>query len=120
LEVLERARKAEAESSILKTALKNTTLETNKSLQDMEVTVNEATTISQKAEREYATLKDSVGEMMNAWRLEVHELRAEVHRKEEEWAKEREVVALKYKSVLRLQQAAKCVRSWSSYCFQQC
>jgi hypothetical protein len=109
LKVLERARKAEAESSILKTALKNTTSENKKALTDMEATVSEATTISQKAESEYAALKDSVSGMMNAWHREVQELRAQVHRKEEEWAKEREEVALKYKSVLKLQQAAQCV-----------
>lgn len=109
--MLERARKAEAESTMLKTALKNTTSETKKTLKDMEATVNEATTVSQKAESEYATLKDSVGEMMDAWRREVQELRVEVRRKEEEWATEREEVALKYKSVLKLQQAAKYVHS---------
>lgn len=94
---------------MLKTALKNTTSENKKALTDMEATVSEATTISQKAEREYAALKDSVSGMMDAWRREVQELRAQVHRKEEEWAKEREEVALKYKSVLKLQQAAQCV-----------
>ena len=102
---------------MLKTALKNTALETKKTLNDMEATVSEATTISQKAEREYTTLKDSISGMMGAWRHEVQGLRAEVSRKEEEWAKEREEVALKYKSVLKLQQAAQCVNLCSFYIF---
>lgn len=108
-QVLERARKAEGEASMLKTALKNTTSETKKTLRDMEATVSEATTSSQKAEREYLALKDSVGSMMLAWQREVQQLREEVQRKEDEWAREREEVALKYKSVLKLQQAAKYV-----------
>lgn len=94
---------------MLKTALKNTTSETKKSLKDMEATMTEATFTSQKAESEYNALKDSVSGMMQSWKREVQQLRDEVQRKEDEWAREREQVALKYKSVLKLQQAARWV-----------
>lgn len=75
----------------------------------MESTVSEATTTSQKAEREYITLKDSVQGMLEGWQKEVKTIREAMKTKDEEWASEREKLALKYKSVLKLQQASKCV-----------
>ena len=91
---------------MVKTALRNTTTETKKSLKDMEVATAEATATSQRAESEYNALKSSVGGMMQAWQREVAQLRADVQKKEEAWAREREEMALKYKSMLKLQQAA--------------
>ncbi|KAF9512661.1 hypothetical protein BS47DRAFT_1345099 [Hydnum rufescens UP504] len=109
-EVLERARKAEAEAATLKTTLKTTSADTKKALRDMETALAQASLSSQKSEREYVTLKDSIKGMVEGWQREVKMLREDVRRKEDEWGKEREEVALKYKSLLKLQQATKAER----------
>jgi len=109
-EVLERARKAEAEAATLKATLKTTSADTKKALRDMETALAQASLLSQKSEREYVTLKDSIKGMTEGWQREVKMLREEVKRKEDEWGKEREEVALKYKSLLKLQQATKAER----------
>lgn len=75
----------------------------------METALAQASLLSQKSEREYVTLKDSIKGMTEGWQREVKMLREEVKRKEDEWGKEREEVALKYKSLLKLQQATKLV-----------
>lgn len=75
----------------------------------METTVAEATTTSMKAEREYTALKESLSSMNSHWQREVQSLKAEVKKKEDQWAKEREDMTLKYKSVLKLQQSVRYV-----------
>ncbi|KAF8315368.1 hypothetical protein DL93DRAFT_886136 [Clavulina sp. PMI_390] len=110
-EVLERARKAEAEASILKVALKNTTTDTKKSLQSMETSLVEATTKSEKAEREYLALRDSLGSMRETWQREAGELRSEILLKEKEWQQERNNMVSKHQKLLELQQANGAQRS---------
>jgi hypothetical protein len=80
----------------------------------METALAQASMSSQKSEREYVTLKDSIKGMVEGWQREVKMLREDVKKKEDEWGKEREEVALKYKSLLKLQQATKLVFSCCS------
>ena len=58
--MLERARKAEAEVISLKSQLKNETTTSKKTIRDMESSLTECTARTQKAEREYAVLRDSI------------------------------------------------------------
>jgi len=104
-EVLERARKAEAEVITLKTSLKNETQAAKKSVS----TVNEAVAISQKSQREYSLLKDSITSMAQDWKTEVKDLKEEMRKQDDGWRKEVEEVGLKYRSLVKLVQATKCV-----------
>ncbi|KAF8317756.1 uncharacterized protein EI90DRAFT_3084890 [Cantharellus anzutake] len=110
-EVLERARKAEAEAGSLKANLKTTSAEAKKSLREMEEMMNQATTSSQKATREYVTLRDSVKSMMEGWQQEVKLLRDEMARKEKVWRTESEGLAAKYQRLIKLQNSAKAEQS---------
>lgn len=112
-QVLERARKAEAEVTSLKANLKMTTAEAKKSLREMEEATNQATVSSQKTTREYVTLRDSIKDMMEGWHREVKLLRDEVARKEKEWKNESEEVGMKYQRLLKLKSSAKSVSSFA-------
>ncbi|KAF8892182.1 hypothetical protein BD779DRAFT_1511381 [Infundibulicybe gibba] len=96
-EVLERARKAESEAATLKTQLKAETATSKKSLREMESALSESTTISQKAEREYITLRDSIKGLVESWRVDTERLRDEMKRREEKWRTEAETVGKKYR-----------------------
>jgi len=106
-EVLERARKAEADVTSLKASLKTTSAEAKKSLRDMEEATNQAVISSQKTSREYVTLRDSVKDMTEGWHREVKLLRDEVARKEKEWKNESEEVGMKYQRLLKLQNSTR-------------
>ncbi|KAA1470170.1 hypothetical protein DENSPDRAFT_849378 [Dentipellis sp. KUC8613] len=99
-EVLDRARKAEAEAAALKTQLKSDTAITKKSLREMEAALSESTALSSKSEREYITLRDSLKEMKESWRADTEGLREEMRKREERWRKEAEETARKYKRML--------------------
>jgi hypothetical protein len=73
----------------------------------MEVTMVEATASSQKSEREYLTLKDSVKGLIDGWKNEVKELREEMKKKDEAWKKESDDIGLKYRALVKLVQATK-------------
>lgn len=77
-ELLERARKAETESQVLKSQLKNETTASKKSLKDMETTLSEAKAVAQRSEREYVQLRDTLTSMREGWRKEVETLREQM------------------------------------------
>ena len=92
-EVLERARKAEAEVATLKSQLKTETSTSKKTIKDMETTLAESTTLSQKSEREYLTLRDSMKSLNEAWKRETDGIRDEVRKREDQIKAEGEKVA---------------------------
>lgn len=72
----------------------------------MEASLVSATTTSQKAEREYIALKESLNGMMEGWGREVRAVKEGIRSKEEKWEKEREALASKYRGLVELQRAA--------------
>ncbi|KAI6164549.1 hypothetical protein EDD17DRAFT_1561115 [Pisolithus thermaeus] len=69
-EVLERARKAEAEATTLRSQLKTETATSKKALREMEAALTESTALSQKCEREYITLRDEMRKREDKLKLE--------------------------------------------------
>ncbi|KAG8830570.1 hypothetical protein FRC18_007882 [Serendipita sp. 400] len=110
-EVLERARKAESEAAALKAQVKTESANQKKALREMEVTLTESTALSERSQREYITLKDSVNHLHEGWRSDVEALRSELHRREEVWKKEMEEVNLKYKKFAEATEAEKVERT---------
>lgn len=104
-EVLERARKAEAEAAALKAQAKAEAAAAKKSV----ATVNEAVTQSQKAQREYVTLRDSITGMTQGWKNEVKELKDEMRKRDEAWREEVKEVTVKYTSLVKLVKATRYV-----------
>lgn len=96
-EVLERARKAEAEAATLKSQLKTETATSKKSLREMESALAESTALSQKAEREYITLRDSIKSMTESWKHDTDRLREEMRKREDKLKREAESIGKKYK-----------------------
>ncbi|TFL04620.1 hypothetical protein BDV98DRAFT_562559 [Pterulicium gracile] len=90
-ELLDRARKAEGEAAALKAQLKSETTSSKKSLKEMEGALSESTALSQKSEREYLTLRDSIRGMTEGWKADVGALREELKLREEEKERSREV-----------------------------
>jgi hypothetical protein len=109
LQLLERARKAEAEAGQLKTQLKNETQGTKKAMKDMEAQVAEATSVSQRSEREYITLRDSIKHLSDQWQKDLEQLKADFKTREDGWRKETEDMGLKYRSLMKLVQATQYV-----------
>lgn len=99
MEVLERARKAEAEAATLKSQLKTETTTSKRSLREMEAALAESTTLSQKSEREYITLRDSIKGMTESWKHETDRLRDEMRKREDKVKKEAETIGKKYKQL---------------------
>jgi len=106
-EVLERARKAEAETVSLKAQLKAETTSSKKSLREMEAALAESTALSSKSEREYITLRDSLKGMKTAWRADVDGLREDMRKREERWQSEAETTGKKYGKLLEEGKARK-------------
>jgi hypothetical protein len=107
---LERARKAEAEAATLKTQLKTETTTSKKSVQDMKAALAESTALSQKSEREYLTLRDSIKGMVESWKTDTDRLRDEMRKREEKWRAEAESVGKKYKILLEEVKSAEVAR----------
>ncbi|KAF8634210.1 hypothetical protein AX15_001020 [Amanita polypyramis BW_CC] len=99
-EVLERARKAEAEATSLKSQLKTETSTSKKAMREMEATLNESTALSQKSEREYITLRDSIKGLVESFKADTDRVRDEMRRREEAWRSEAESVGKKYRLLL--------------------
>lgn len=99
LEVLERARKAEAEAATLKSQLKTETTTSKRSLREMEAALAESTALSQKSEREYITLRDSIKSMTESWKHETDRLKDEMRKREDRVKKEAETIGKKYKQL---------------------
>ena len=98
-EVLERARKAEAEAATLKSQLKTETTTSKRSLREMEAALAESTALSQKSEREYITLRDSIKSMTESWKHETDRLKDEMRKREDKVKKEAEAIGKKYKQL---------------------
>jgi hypothetical protein len=99
-QVLERARKAEAEAAVLKAQLKTEMATSKKSLREMEAALSESSALSQKSEREYVTLRDSIKSMADNWKVDTDNLREEMRKREEKWRKEAELVGQKYRQLV--------------------
>ena len=110
-QVLERARKAEAEAATLKSQLKTETTTSKRSLREMEAALAESTTLSQKSEREYITLRDSIKGMTESWKHETDRLRDEMRKREDKVKKEAETVGKKYKQLGEEMKAAQLVQT---------
>ncbi|KAJ6518952.1 hypothetical protein C8R45DRAFT_10515 [Mycena sanguinolenta] len=99
-EVLERARTAEAEAAALKAQLKTETTTSKKAVRDMETALTESTALSQKSEREYITLRDSIKGLVEGFKSDTDRLRAEMTKREEKWRGEAESAGKKYRLLL--------------------
>ncbi|KAM5531460.1 hypothetical protein V8D89_014850 [Ganoderma adspersum] len=99
-EVLDRARKAEAEVITLKSQLKNETTTSKKTIRDMESSLTEGTARTQKAEREYTVLRDSIKDLVNSFETDAANLREEVKRREDKLKADAEEMGKKYKRLL--------------------
>lgn len=99
-EVLERARKAEAEATTLKSQLKTETSTTKKAMRDMESALAESTALSSKSEREYITLRDSMKGLIEAWKHDTDRLRDEMNKRDAKYKAEAEKLGQKYKKLV--------------------
>jgi len=66
----------------------------------MEHALQESTTLSQKAEREYITLRDSLKSMAESWKADAERLREEMTKREEKLQAEAESMGKKYKKLV--------------------
>jgi hypothetical protein len=99
-QVLDRARKAEAEAASLKSQLKTETSTSKKTIREMEATLHESTALSQKREREYITLRDSIKGLVESFKTDTDRVREEMRHREEKWRAEAESVGKKYRLLL--------------------
>lgn len=72
---------------------------TKKNLREMEATVVEQRARTQKSEREYTTLKDSIEGMKRNWRSDIDALREEMNKRDEKARAESAVMAKKYRKM---------------------
>lgn len=93
---MERARRAEAEVVTLKSQLKNETSTSKKTMREMEAALTESQARSQKCEREYITLRDSLKGLVESFKTDHESLREEMRKREEKMRKEAEDVRKKY------------------------
>ncbi|KAG9035998.1 hypothetical protein FRB95_009998 [Tulasnella sp. JGI-2019a] len=105
-EVLERARKAEAEVIKLRTDLKTEVTTAKKA----SATVQDAVTLKDKAENEYKVLRDSIAAMKQGWKDEVKHLKDEMRKKDDAWKEEVKEIEVKYGSLLKLTRASNAER----------
>jgi hypothetical protein len=97
---LERARKAEAEVTTLKAQLKSETSTSKKSLREMESALTESTALSQRSEREYITLRDSVKHLTDSWKHDIDRLKDEMRKREDKVKGEGERLGKMYKDLV--------------------
>ncbi|KAK0202500.1 hypothetical protein DFS33DRAFT_905647 [Desarmillaria ectypa] len=109
-ELLERARRAEAEASSLKTQLKSETSTSKKTIRGMESSLAEATALSQKSEREYITLRDSIKGLVESFKTDTERLREEMRKREDRMKKDTETIAVKYQALLEEVEGCKGLR----------
>ncbi|KAF9645889.1 hypothetical protein BDM02DRAFT_3100708, partial [Thelephora ganbajun] len=98
-ELLERARKAESEVITLRAQLKSDSTMTKKNLREMEATVAEQRSRTQKSEREYTTLKESIDGMKRNWKTDIDALREEMNRRDDKARAEAAGMAKKYRKM---------------------
>jgi chromosome segregation ATPase len=70
-----------------------------KSVRDMEATVAEQRARTQKSEREYTTLKESIEGMKRHWKSDIDAVREEVNRRDEKSRADGAVIAKKYRKM---------------------
>jgi len=70
-----------------------------KNLREMESTVAEQRSRTQKSEREYTTLKESIEGMKRNWKTDIDALREEMNRRDEKARSEAVVTAKKYRKM---------------------
>jgi len=99
LQLLERARKAESEVITLRAQLKSDSTMTKKNLREMEATVVEQRARTQKSEREYTTVKESIEGMKRNWKTDIDALREEMNRRDEKARAEATAMAKKYRKM---------------------
>lgn len=63
----------------------------------MEAALAESSALSQKSEREYITLRESIKGMTESWKRDTERLREEMKTREEAWRKEAISAGMKYK-----------------------
>ncbi|KAH8108321.1 hypothetical protein DFH11DRAFT_1634401 [Phellopilus nigrolimitatus] len=110
-EVLDRARKAEAEATALKTQLKSETTVSKKAVREMEAQVHQSSAVSQKSEREYITLRDAIKHLSEGWKQDVDKLKREMQEREAKLRKEAEDVGGKYRRLLEQAEKERKARS---------
>lgn len=98
--MLERARKAETDSAAYKSQLKTESTSSKKALREMEITLAESTALSQRSEREYITLRESISDLIEGWKNDTDKLREEMRKREDRWKNEAEVMGRKYKKLV--------------------
>jgi len=97
--LLERARKAESEVITLRAQLKSDSTMSKKHVREMEATVAEQRSRTQKSEREYTMLKESIEGMKRSWKSDIDALREEMNRRDEKVRVEAATVAKKYRKM---------------------
>ncbi|TRM57889.1 hypothetical protein BD626DRAFT_204667 [Schizophyllum amplum] len=112
-EVLERARKAEAEVTSLKSQLKTETTTNKKTMREMESSLAESTALSSKSEREYITLRDSIKGLTESWKTDTDRLREDIRRREDKWKTDAEVMGKKYRTLVEDVKQAEAARQSS-------
>ncbi|WVQ97461.1 hypothetical protein IAU59_004574 [Kwoniella sp. CBS 9459] len=110
-EILERARTAEAALSSHQSTRKALEQSTKKSLSHMTAQLTEAQAGQAKAERECASLRDSVRSLRDVWAREVKSVREEWKRGEEKGKKEREEARQKHLALVKLVQSQSADRA---------
>ena len=84
----------------LRAQLKNETSTSKKTIRDMEASLTECTARTQKAEREYAVLRESMKGLVDSFQADALTLREEMKRREEKLKADAEEMGKKYKSLL--------------------
>ena len=84
----------------LKTQLKSETSTSKKTIREMETSLTESQARSQKCEREYITLRDSLKGLVESFKADHEGLREEMRKREEKMRKEAEEVRKKYLKLL--------------------
>jgi hypothetical protein len=84
----------------LKTQLKTETSTSKKALREMESALTESTALSQRSEREYITLRDSVKHLTESWKHDIDRLKDEMKKREDKVKSEGERLGKMYKDLL--------------------
>ena len=66
----------------------------------MKAALAESTALSQKSEREYITLRDSIKGLVESWKTDADRLREEMRKREDKVRAEAEMVGKKYRVLL--------------------
>ncbi|OCF42287.1 hypothetical protein I317_03907 [Kwoniella heveanensis CBS 569] len=110
-EILERARTAEAALASHQSTRKALEQSTKKSLSHMTAQLTEAQAGQAKAERECASLRDSVRSLRDVWAREVKSVREEWKKGEEKGKREREEARQKHLALVKLVQSQSADRA---------